>query len=88
MTAEFQSAHRYHGGTIWGILRLLAQALNDVQELRCGAGCVDNVDAGTHHFRHSEGYAVPRGIPHEGAERYVVVTMVEPTVGFPRGARE
>ena len=88
MTAEFQSAHRYHGGTIWGILRLLAQALNDVQELRCGAGCVDNVDAGTHHFRHSEGYAVPRGIPRSGAGQCVIVIPAEPTGGFPREARE
>ena len=86
MTAKFENRRCYPGRTIWGILRLLAQALNDVQELRCAAGGCGNVDAETHHFRHSEGEA--RGIPRSGAERYVVVTVVEPTGGFPRGARE
>ena len=39
--------------------------LNDVQELRCAAGGVDNVDAETQILRHSE--AAGRGIPHGGA---------------------
>ena len=34
------------------------------------------------------GAPAPRGIPRSGAGRYVVVTLVEPTGGFPRGARE
>ena len=42
------------------------------------------VDAEAHHFRHSEGYAVPRGIPNGGAERYVIVSLVEPTGGLRR----
>ena len=46
----------------------LTLPLNDVRELDCEPGCGGNVDAETHHFRHSEGYAVPRGIPRSGAE--------------------
>ena len=34
------------------------------------------------------GAPAPRGIPRSGAGRYVVVTRLEPTGGFPRGARE
>ena len=34
-----QHRRRYPGRTNGGILRLLAQALNDVQELRCVPGC-------------------------------------------------
>ena len=52
-----------------------AQALNDLQELKYGAGCGGNVDAEAQGLRHSEGYAVPRGIPSSGAEWYVVVTV-------------
>ena len=38
MTAMFEQCYRFPGRTIRGILRLLTQALNDVQELKCGAG--------------------------------------------------
>ena len=45
-----------------------------------GHGSTTTVDAETEGFRHSE--AAGRGIPYGGAERYVIVTMEEPTVGF------
>ena len=45
-------------------------------------GAFVTVDAETQGLRHSE--AAGRGIPRSGAGQCVVVTKVEPTVGFPR----
>ena len=59
-----------------------ALPLNDVQEVKCGAGCSGNGDSGTQGFRHSE--AAGRGIPYGGAEQYDVVTLEEPTGGLRR----
>ena len=71
-------------GTNGGDSSVALLPLNDVCSSDCAAGCGGNVDAGPHHFRHSEGYAVPRGIPNGGAERYVIVSLVEPTGGLRR----
>ena len=61
MTAEFESASSLLSATNRGILRLLAQALNDVQKCKCAVGCGSSVDAEAKIFRHSE--AAGRGIP-------------------------
>ena len=56
---SFPALLLFCGRTIWGILRLLTQALNDVQELKCGAGRGGNVDAEAQSLRHSEAMQWP-----------------------------
>ena len=75
MTAGF-------GGILWS----LALPLNDVHKCKCVQGAAVTWTRESYHFRHSE--AAGRGIPRPGVGQYVVVTPVEPTVGFPRRARE
>ena len=92
----FQSRCHYPGGAIGGILRLLAQALNDVQELWCVPGC--GVTVGKWCVTRVQwtrkpklsviqgGTPVPRGIPHAGAHAQQWTREGRPIHRHPREA--
>ena len=65
MTADFEKALSFPRWNQPGDSSVAPLPLNDVQELRCSAGCDSSVDAEAQVLRHSE--AAGRGIPRSGA---------------------